>query len=266
MFAAASHPARQPGARYALDSDEKVMTGASGPRLRDRRYHAVEREVGVDLVGEQRKVVAVGDLDESPAHFSGIRRPGRIVRIDDDERTRRRGDETANVIEVRKPAAIRVGAVERRRGTNLREDGGVERIGRDGDEHLVAGPSQRGQRQLDPFRGSRGDDHAVGRHLHPASRAFRGNRLPSGRDPDRGRIAVLAVAHGALDRLDHVGWRPETERNGVADVQIANFAAGGFNFLGLGNDIADGVDEPGHPGGHRDRGGGAGGHDAGFYQ
>ena len=64
MFAAASHPARQPGARYALDSDEKVMTGASGSRLAIAGTTPANDEVGVDLVGQQRNVVAVGDIDE----------------------------------------------------------------------------------------------------------------------------------------------------------------------------------------------------------
>ena len=31
------------------------------------RDRAVEGEIGVDLVGEQRKVVAIGDLDAAPA-------------------------------------------------------------------------------------------------------------------------------------------------------------------------------------------------------
>ena len=61
----AIQPVRQPGARYAFESDENEMTGASGFERRERRHGAVEREVRVDLVGEQREVVLVGDLDRA---------------------------------------------------------------------------------------------------------------------------------------------------------------------------------------------------------
>ena len=53
----AIQPARQPGARYAFDSEENVITGASGLCCGDRRHRTVEGEIGVDLVGEEREVV-----------------------------------------------------------------------------------------------------------------------------------------------------------------------------------------------------------------
>ena len=74
----------------------------------------VEREVGVDLVGEQRKVVAVGQLDERAPNVDRVGRAGRVVRVDDDERARRRRDQAADVLDVGHPAAGRVGAIKHR--------------------------------------------------------------------------------------------------------------------------------------------------------
>ena len=62
--------------------------------LRDRVDRTVEREVGVDLVGEQRDVVIVGDLRRSSRRtLRRIDGAGRIVRIDDDQRAGRGSDQ-----------------------------------------------------------------------------------------------------------------------------------------------------------------------------
>ena len=105
MRPTAIQPARQPGARYAFDSDENVMIGASGLSAAMRRHRAVETQVGIDLVGEQRKVVLVGEIDQRAAGLGRIRRAGRVVRIDDDQRARRRRDQAAQVFEIRLPAS-----------------------------------------------------------------------------------------------------------------------------------------------------------------
>ena len=76
------------------------------------------------------------------------------------------------------------------------------------------------------------------RRAHSAATASRAARMP-----DRRRIAVVAVAHRALDRLDHVGRRLESEDDRIADVQVPDLPAGGFDLPRLGDDVADGVDE-----------------------
>ena len=192
MLLTAIQPARQPGARYAFDSDENVMTGASGIAGGNRRHRAVEREVGVDLVGEQRKVVAIGQLDERAADLGRIGRAGRVVRIDDDQRARRRGDQAAHVIDVGHPAAIGVGAVKHRARADLGEHGRVQWIGRYRDQHFVARLGERGQRQLNPFRRARRDDHAIGRDRHAPPVALGGDRFAGRQDADRRRVAILA--------------------------------------------------------------------------
>ena len=65
------------------------MIGASGSQAADRRHRPVEREIAVDLVGEERDVVRVGDVDERAAHRRRIDRARGVVRIDDDQRARR---------------------------------------------------------------------------------------------------------------------------------------------------------------------------------
>ena len=49
----------------------------------------------------------IGDLEQRAPHRRRIDRAGRVVRIDDDERARRRRDQAREMIEVRHPAARR---------------------------------------------------------------------------------------------------------------------------------------------------------------
>ncbi len=79
---------------------------------------------------------------------------GRVVRIDDDQRSRRRCDQALDVIEIRKPAARRICVVENRACPNLGKHSRVQWIGRYRDEDLVARLGQRRECQLDPFRRS----------------------------------------------------------------------------------------------------------------
>ena len=138
-----------------------------------RRHGTVVREVAVDLVGQQHETVPLGHVDERAPRGVGIHRAGRIVRVDDDQRARARGDERFEVVEIGLPAVRRVRPVIARVRADLREHGGVERIRRHRHEHRVAWIDQRGQRQLDPFRGAGSDEHAIrvgGESLSASSR------------------------------------------------------------------------------------------------
>ena len=151
--------------------------------------------------------------------------------------------EAADLIDIWLPALRRIGPIEDRAGANLREDRRVERIGRHRDQNLVARPGQRRQRELDAFGRAGRNDDAIGRHRHAALVAFGGDRFARREDPDRRRIAVVPVPHRALDGLDHVRRRPEPEGDRIADIEVADFPAGGFDFPRLGDDVPDGVDE-----------------------
>ena len=77
------------------------MTGASGLCAAIAVHRTVEGEIGVDLVGEERNAVLVGEVDQRAPHLGRIDRAGRIVRIDGHERSRGRRDQAADVIEIR---------------------------------------------------------------------------------------------------------------------------------------------------------------------
>ena len=148
--------------------------------------------------------------------------------------------------------------IEHRPRADLGEHGGIERIRRHRDQHFVARPRERGEGELDAFRGPRGDDHAIRVERHAAPRALGGDRFARRRDADRRRVAVVPVADGAFDRLDEVRRGAEPEGDRVADVQVADLAAGRLDLPRLRDDVADGVDEAADAAGNRDRGGRAG--------
>ena len=58
-------PARPPaGGQIRFRQRRKRNDRGVGIQRGDRRHGSVEREVGVNLVGEQRKVVLVGEIDQ----------------------------------------------------------------------------------------------------------------------------------------------------------------------------------------------------------
>ncbi len=123
---------------------------------------------------------------------------------------------------------------------------------------------KRRQRQLDAFRRARGDEHAVGRHGHAAAVQLARDGFARGQDPDRGRVAVVAVAHRTRDRFDHVRRRVEAEDDGVADVQVADGLAGRFDLARFRDDVADRVCEAADAA--RDGDGGSRAHRSKCYQ
>ena len=62
--ATAIQPARHPGARYAFDSDENVMIGASGLSAARAATGPSKFRSRVNLVREQREVVLLREIDE----------------------------------------------------------------------------------------------------------------------------------------------------------------------------------------------------------
>jgi hypothetical protein len=49
----------------------------------------------------------------------------------------------------------------------------------------------------------------------------------------------MAVRHRTLNGVYHVLWRLESERYGIADIEVANTSAAGLNGPCLGNDVAN---------------------------
>ena len=243
--AADGHPAGPP-ARREVRFRERRKGDDRGVRIArgNRRNRTIEREIGVDLVGEQGKVVAIGQLDKRAAGIDRIGGAGRVVRVDDDQGAGRRGDQAPYMIEVGHPAAIGVGAIKHRACADLGEDGCVQWISRYRDQHLVASFGERGQRQLNSLRRSRRDDDAIGRNRHAPSAALGRDRFARSQDTVRRRVAILARSDRPVDRFYQVRRCLEAEGNGIADVEVADPPPGSLNLSGFGHDIADCVDEP----------------------
>ena len=187
--------------------------------------------------------MGIGDLDESAAHLVGIDGAGGVVGIDDDEGAGLRGDGAADIVEVGQPAVGVVGAVVDRGGTDLGEHRGVEGIRGRGHEHLFPLVDDGGEGQFDAFGGARGDEHAVRVGWHAAAGEVVGDRLAGFQNAGGGRVSIVAVAHRLGHGFDEMRRRQEAELIGVADVQVADAGAGGFDLPGLGHDVADGVGE-----------------------
>ena len=248
--AAACHPARAPagrevGLRQARERDDwrvriELAVGV------DR---AVEAEVAVHLVGQDQQPVLIGEVEQRAARLGRVHGAGRVVGIDDDERARGRRDQALEVIEVRHPSARRVEPVVLRRGVELGEHRGVERIGGHRYEHLAARVDDGAQRELDAFRCAGGDEHAIGGDRKTVPGVLLGHRFPRGRDPGRRPVVVVTIPHRPLDRGNEVRRRLEAERDRIADVEVAHAGARRFHLLRFHDDVADGVGKAVHAGG-----------------
>jgi hypothetical protein len=254
-------PARAPsGGEIRLRERRKGDDRCIGVLPREGGDRAVECEIGIDLVGEQRHVVPIGDLEQRQPRLVGVGGAGRVVRVDHDQRARPRGDEAAHVVEVGLPAMRCVCPVEDGARPDLGEHGRVQRIGRSRHEHFVPRLGQGGQRQLDPFRRARRDHYAVRRHRHAPADTLGGDGVPRGRDPDRRGVPIVTVAQRPGDRLDHVRRRLKTKGNGIPDVEIPHPRAGRLDPFRLRDNVPDGVGEPLDAAGDGDHGGSSGGH------
>ena len=175
--------------------------------------------------------------------------PGRIIGIDDDERARCRRDEAAQVIEVRHPPAIGIGAIEQRSRAELGDHGRVKRVGRHRHQHVGVFVHERAEDELDAFRCTGREKRAIGRHRKTARRVLRGDRLASRGDARRGAVAIVSVAQRPLDRSDEVRRRFEPEGHRIADIQVADAPAAGLDPVRLRDDITNGVRKPAETGG-----------------
>jgi hypothetical protein len=117
------------------------------------------------------------------------------------------------------------------------------RIGRPRHEHGVAGVDKSCQRKLDPLGRTARDQDAVGNRRKPLSRPVFGNCRAGFRNAWRRDVPVLVVAcrahHGVYERR----WRPEAERDRVADVEVPDLPARGLDLPGFRDDIANRVRE-----------------------
>ena len=106
------------------------------------------------------------------------------------------------MFDIRQPAVIRISAIEDRARANLGQDRRIQRVRGHGHKDFVPGFGQRGERQLYALGCPGGNDDTIRRDRHLAPLALGSNGLPGGGNADRWRVAIVAVAHRALDRFD----------------------------------------------------------------
>ena len=145
------------------------------------------------------------------------------------------------MVEVGRPSVRRIRPVETRARAEFRQHRRVERIRRHRDEHFALVVDERAQRQLDRFRRAGGDETRSAVTGNPRREYSAATASRAGAMPGRRTVTVVAVAHGADDRLHHVRRRLEPERRGIADVEVADACARGLDLLGLDDNVADGV-------------------------
>ena len=155
VAAADGEPARAPpGHQISLRQSGQRNDRRIGIERADGRDRAVERDVLINLVGDHRHVVLVGDLQQLAANRLCVRRAGRVVRVVHDERLGARRDEAADLFRIGLPSVLRIGPVVHLARADLVQDRGVERIGRQRHEHFVAGIGQRREHEVDRLRTS----------------------------------------------------------------------------------------------------------------
>ncbi len=251
--AADAHPAGAPaGRKVGLRETRERDDGGIG--IEDSQWFdpAGVAEIAVDLVGENHQAVPIGQVEQPAADGGGIGGARRVVGIDDDQRARGRRDEAVDVIEVGRPSARRVGAIEPRARAELRQHRRVQRIRRHRHEHIAFVVDDRAQRQLDRFRRAGGDEDAVGGDRESAGRVLVGDGFTGVGEAGRRPVSVVAVAHRALHRLDQRSGRLESERDGIANVEIAHRFPLRFDAPGFRDDVADGVGKAADSAGDRE--------------
>ena len=229
------------------------MTGASGLCAVIGGDRPVEGKIGVDLVREQRDAVLVGEVDQRTPHLGRIHRPGRVVRIDGDQRPRGRRDQAAGCDRDR--AAIRAPDRSDRtpRSRRSSQHRGVERVGRHGTRTSSPGPASAVSASSMPSEVPEVSTTRSGETRHAAPAAFVGHRFPRRRQCRPTARSRCGRRERALDCVYQMRRRREAENDRVADIQVADARAAGLNPPGLGDDIPDRVIEAADAAGDRNR-------------
>jgi hypothetical protein len=134
------------------------------------------------------------------------------------------GDQAAHVLDVGHPATVGVGAIKHRATRRSWPTRPAQWISWNRDQHFVAGPGERAQRQLNPSDVPDVMIHPIGetgmpRRSHSAAtlRGPRGCR----------RTARNHFAREWPDRPRQSGAKAfEAERNGVADIKVVDASTG----------------------------------------
>ncbi len=219
------------------------MIGASGSSRPYGSNRAVEAEIAVDLVGEDRagradprtRAARDASLAGRPRR-SGCSDRSRPVRGSPASRAARDGRDPASI-----PPTDRAGStVPWRRAWP--EPPVYKRVGRHRQQDLAAGVQNRAQRELDPFRRAGRHEHAIRRHRESVLRVFRGDGFASGRNA-RGRTVVAEpVAERAEPTAStRCGGVLNPNATGSPILRYRTLVPAASTFWASDDDIADGV-------------------------
>ena len=224
---------RQPAKRHAGN----IRRNAG---KRDMLFAVIQNQLVVNLVGKHHQIVLArqfGNLLELPP---GVKRPGRIVGIDEHDAARLRRNLPSDILNIRLPRIVFVQVVQIERDLQLGENRRVERIVWARREHVLARIEQRGQAQIHSLAHTLRHEHT----LHVAdllTRSFVANRYHGLFNPQRRRVAILAVPHRFMHRLNHVRRRCKIETQRVADVERENLVPVAGQLVRKDRHIANGV-------------------------
>ena len=208
----------------------------------------------VDLIGDDPDAV----LSRPPAdrrHLLGcVDGPGRVGRGDEDEQLGARGACGLQLLHRGAVSAGFVGVDDDGRATRELDGLGVRRPVWRGEDRLVAGVEECGERVVEGLLAAVGDEDLAGLGVVAAvSQGLGRDGLAQLRQAGRGGVAVPSgVAAGGHGRLDDVVRRGEV---GLSRPEADDGATGRLEGLGLGIDgegrgLGDGGKAPGDSGGH----------------
>ena len=191
----------------------------------------VVQDLVVDLVREQDQVVPAGQLDDLLQRRSPVHGPGRVVRVDDDDRLGPGRDLRRQVGQVGLPVVGLVAQVVHGVAAAQRDRGRPQGIVRHRHEDLVAVVQQRLQRQHDQLGDAVAEPDVLDVDPVDALVLVVLHHRAAGRQQALGVAVPVGLRQVEDDVLQHLGGCLEAERGRVADVELEHMLALGLHPL-----------------------------------
>jgi hypothetical protein len=193
---------------------------------------AVVQDPVIDLVGENDQVVAAGQLHHALEDLFGVDRAGRVVRVNDHQRSGPYGDLGLDVGQIRRPPLLLVTQVVHRRATAERDPGRPQRVVGRRDEDFVAVVEQRLQSHHDQLGHAVAQVDVLDVEIgEPLLLIVLHDGAPGGQDA-LGLAVAVRRRQVADDVLEDLVGCVEAERRGVADVQLEDVLPLGLQLHG----------------------------------
>ena len=200
---------------------ERQRQHVGGHRRHRDVLGVVVEDLVVDLVGQQHQFVLAGQVGDLVEHLAAVHRPGRVVRVDHDDRLGAVGDLGLQIRDVGLPALRLVAQVVHRGAAGQGRRRRPQRVVRRRDQHLVAVVQQCLQRHRDQLGDTVAEVDVVDVEAgEPVDEFIAGEHRAAGADDALGVRIALRIGQSLDDVAhDHIG-RLEPERRRVADVQL----------------------------------------------